>query len=131
MPTASAASTGRLCDRARDISPVAISTVRVQGAADRRRRGVRRPVTRTRLGALAATAPRPGSAAGATGTSIVAYVLSRSVGLPQIGDDIGNWLDPLGIAALSAEALTAVPALWTLGARMTPANRSLVVQRPG
>ena len=67
--------------------------------------------------------------ASVTGAAIVAYVLSRSVGLPQIGDDIGNWLDPLGIAALSAETLTAALALYTLGTRMTPVNRGLVAQR--
>jgi hypothetical protein len=31
---------------------------------------------------------------------IVAYVLSRTTGLPQSSDDIGNWGQPLGIAML-------------------------------
>lgn len=49
--------------------------------------------------------------------AVVGYVLSRSIGLPQIGDDIGNWLDPLGMAAISVEALAAVVAVWVLRAR--------------
>lgn len=36
----------------------------------------------------------------------VAFLLSRTVGLPQIGDDIGNWSEPLGFAALVAEFAT-------------------------
>lgn len=40
--------------------------------------------------------------------ALVAFVLSRTVGLPQIGDDVGNWTEPLGYPALAAEALTVV-----------------------
>jgi negative regulator of sigma E activity len=44
-------------------------------------------------------------AAGAVvgGLAVAAYVLSRSVGLPQIGDDVGDWADPLGVVAVAAE----------------------------
>lgn len=38
--------------------------------------------------------------------AVIAFVLARTVGLPQIGDDIGDWSDPLGIAAITAETLT-------------------------
>lgn len=31
---------------------------------------------------------------------IVGYVLSRTTGLPQSSDDIGNWSEPLGMASL-------------------------------
>jgi hypothetical protein len=37
--------------------------------------------------------------------AITAYLASRTVGLPQIGDDIGNWLDPLSFPALAAEMI--------------------------
>jgi len=50
-----------------------------------------------------------------TALAVIAYVLSRTVGLPQIADDIGNWTDPLGVAAIAAETVTvllAVVALW-------------------
>jgi hypothetical protein len=53
----------------------------------------------------------------ASGAAVAAYVLSRSIGMPQIGDDIGKWLDPLGIAALSAETLTVLLTAWVLRSR--------------
>lgn len=43
-----------------------------------------------------------------TALAVTAYVLSRTVGLPQIADDIGNWTDPLGVAAITTEAVTAL-----------------------
>lgn len=36
--------------------------------------------------------------------TIVGYVLSRSVGLPQLADHVGMWWDPWGVAALICEA---------------------------
>jgi hypothetical protein len=38
--------------------------------------------------------------------AIVAYFLSRSVGLPAMSDDIGDWANPLGLTAVACEALT-------------------------
>ena len=46
--------------------------------------------------------------------SLIAFVVSRTVGLPQIGDDIGNWADPLGYPALAAEAVVAFVSAATL-----------------
>jgi hypothetical protein len=46
--------------------------------------------------------------------ALAAYVLSRTVGLPQIEDDIGNWSDALGTLAIVGEAvmlLAAIPHL--------------------
>lgn len=43
--------------------------------------------------------------------AIVAYALTRSVALPQLGHDVGHWTDPLGIAAILAETGAAVVAL--------------------
>jgi hypothetical protein len=37
--------------------------------------------------------------------AVVAFLASRTFGLPQIGDDVGNWTDPLGFPALTSEAL--------------------------
>jgi len=64
-----------------------------------------------------------------SGGALVAYVLSRSVGLPQIGDDVGDWLNPLGVAALATESATVVLALWTLILRPDPRESS--AQEPG
>ena len=49
-----------------------------------------------------------------TALAVIAYVLSRTVGLPQIQDDIGNWSEPLGIAAITAETLTLLLAVVAL-----------------
>src|SRR6266446_8585946 len=40
------------------------------------------------------------AAAGLVTSVIIAYVLSRTTGLPQSSDDIGNWGQPVGIAML-------------------------------
>ena len=54
-----------------------------------------------------------------TGLAIVAYVLSRTVGMPQMDDDIGNWAEPLGLLSLAAEGLT----LLLAGAVLLPDRR--------
>jgi hypothetical protein len=37
--------------------------------------------------------------------AIVAFLVSRAVGLPQGADDIGNWTEPVGMASLFVEGL--------------------------
>ncbi|HEU5038456.1 MAG TPA: hypothetical protein VFT70_15720 [Nocardioides sp.] len=37
--------------------------------------------------------------------AMIAYAVTRTVSLPQIEDDVGNWTPPLGLVALAAEAL--------------------------
>ncbi|WP_151083644.1 hypothetical protein [Nocardioides cynanchi] len=37
--------------------------------------------------------------------AVVAFLASRTIGLPQIRDDVGNWTDPLGIPAVASEVL--------------------------
>src|ERR1700754_1070885 len=49
---------------------------------------------------------------------IVGYVLSRTTGLPQSSDDVGNWSEPLGMASLFVEG-----ALVTLGSSVLLARR--------
>lgn len=49
-----------------------------------------------------------------TALAVIAYVLSRTIGLPLIEDDIGNWGDPLGVAAITAEAATVLLAVVAL-----------------
>ena len=67
-----------------------------------------------------------GAAAGLAASVIVGYVLSRTVGLPQSSDDIGNWSEPLGIASLFVEGAVvalASAALWERRARVNAAGR--------
>jgi hypothetical protein len=39
-----------------------------------------------------------------SGLTILGYVWSRGIGLPQIPDHVGHWVDPWGIASLVVEA---------------------------
>ncbi|HET8604799.1 MAG TPA: hypothetical protein VFM09_12785 [Marmoricola sp.] len=57
--------------------------------------------------------------------AMAGFLVSRTVGLPELGDDIGNWTEPLGFPALAAETVTVVLTILvlrraTLG-RTTPA----------
>lgn len=49
--------------------------------------------------------------------AVVAYTLSRSVGLPQANGDIGNWEEPLGLAALFVEGLVVLVSAYAAAAR--------------
>ena len=42
-------------------------------------------------------------AIGCSAATLGAYILSRTTGLPSASDDIGNWLESLGLASLFAE----------------------------
>lgn len=57
----------------------------------------------TLLGWLSALALSVGTVAG--------FVLTRTVGLPGATDDIGNWLEPLGLASLFVEGAVILLAL--------------------
>jgi hypothetical protein len=54
--------------------------------------------------------------------ALAAFIASRTVGLPQIGDDIGNWGEPLGYPAVAVEALVTAAAAIVLANR--PYHRS-------
>jgi len=43
------------------------------------------------------------AAGGLAAAVIVGYVVNRTVGLPGAMEDIGNWLEPLGLASLFVE----------------------------
>jgi hypothetical protein len=48
--------------------------------------------------------------------AIAGFVLTRTVGLPQAHEDIGNWSEPLGLAALFVEGAVIVVAGYALAA---------------
>ena len=53
--------------------------------------------------------------------AVVAYLASRTVGLPQIRDDVGNWTEPLGIPAVASEAaLVLLAGVHLVGAHRPP-----------
>jgi cytochrome bd-type quinol oxidase subunit 2 len=49
-------------------------------------------------------------------SAFVGYVLSRTTGLPNATDDIGNWTEPLGLASLVVEGCVVAVALAALRA---------------
>src|SRR3954470_2856517 len=49
-------------------------------------------------------------------SAIAGYTLTRTVGLPQAHGDIGNWSEPLGLAALFVEAAVIAVAAYALAA---------------
>jgi hypothetical protein len=51
------------------------------------------------------------AAAGLAANVIAAFVLDRTAGLPSATGDIGNWLEPLGLASLVVEGLVVAIAL--------------------
>jgi hypothetical protein len=59
--------------------------------------------SRTRLPFLAA--------AGLAASALVGYVLSRTTGLPNATEDIGNWAEPLGLASLFVEGAVVAASL--------------------
>ena len=59
--------------------------------------------------------------------AIVAFVISRTVGLPQGADDIGNWSEPLGIASLYVEGALAALSACVLASR---ASTTALATRP-
>ena len=57
------------------------------------------------------------------GVTVAAYVLSRTAGLPRLGDDIGNWTEPLSFPALAAEVAVVVIAIARLSGSASPRSR--------
>jgi cytochrome bd-type quinol oxidase subunit 2 len=50
------------------------------------------------------SAPAPFLAAGALcAVAIATYCLTRLVAFPQLGDDVGNWGEPLGVLSIASE----------------------------
>jgi hypothetical protein len=70
-----------------------------------------------------ATRPSPRAwrlAGGLAAATFLAYAVSRSVGLPQATDDIGNWEEPLGLASLFVEALVVLLSVYALASLPRP-----------
>jgi len=68
-------------------------------------------------------------AAGLAAATAIAYVLSRTAGLPQATDDVGNWREPLGLASLFMEGLVIALSVYTM-ALSRPARRLVGLADP-
>lgn len=55
--------------------------------------------------------------------ALLGYVLSRTIGLPQIGDDVGNWSEPLGLVAIVSESILLLVAITHLATRTSRPRR--------
>ncbi len=49
--------------------------------------------------------------------TLIGYMLTRTTGLPNSTDDIGNWSEPIAIWAMVAELLVVAVAAFVLVAR--------------
>ncbi len=56
-------------------------------------------------------------------TAVLGYCATRLVPFPQLADDVGTWLEPLGVIAVASEALV-VASTWLALARYQTARRS-------
>jgi hypothetical protein len=57
-----------------------------------------------------------------SGAVIVGFVINRTVGLPGAMDDIGNWLEPLGVASLFVEGVVVLLSVSALSRAEQPAT---------
>lgn len=48
------------------------------------------------------------------GLALIGYAATRLVAFPMLADDVGNWLEPLGIVSITAEAVVVASALLAL-----------------
>ncbi len=53
--------------------------------------------------------------------ALLGFVASRTLAMPMMADDVGNWADPLGVVALISEAIMLATSLLYLGTRRAPA----------
>jgi len=57
------------------------------------------------------------TATGTCGLALLGYAATRLVGFPQLADDVGNWLEPLGIVSVLSEAVVVAAAASALRRR--------------
>jgi hypothetical protein len=48
------------------------------------------------------------------GLAVVGYAATRLVAFPMLADDVGNWLEPLGVVSIVSETVAVVAALFAL-----------------
>jgi hypothetical protein len=65
-----------------------------------------------------------GAAAGLAATVLAAFVVDRTLGMPNATGDIGNWTEPLGLASMVVEGLVVAVAI--AGLRSAGAARRLM-----
>ncbi|MGN6088314.1 MAG: hypothetical protein ACTHNT_03375 [Actinomycetales bacterium] len=51
------------------------------------------------------------------GLAVIGYAATRLVAFPMLGDDVGNWFEPLGVVSVLTEALVVAAAATALARR--------------
>ncbi|MDF0529337.1 hypothetical protein [Tsukamurella sp. 8J] len=46
--------------------------------------------------------------------AVVGYIATRSMSFPELGDDVGDWFEPLGVVSVCAETIAVCAAGWGL-----------------
>jgi hypothetical protein len=60
--------------------------------------------------------------------AIIGYAATRLVAFPMLADDVGNWLEPLGVLSVASEAVVVVASVVGLRRRRHAASRPLAAQ---
>lgn len=67
-----------------------------------------------------------------SGATIAGYAINRTIGMPSATEDIGNWLEPLGLASLFVESIVCAVSVYALAdRRASVAPRRASTQRRG
>jgi hypothetical protein len=61
------------------------------------------------------------------GLAVVGYAATRLVAFPMLADDVGNWLEPLGVASVISETVVVAIALFALRSRTASDDHRLAV----
>jgi hypothetical protein len=59
------------------------------------------------------------AAATICGLTIIGYAATRIVAFPMLEHDVGNWLEPLGVVSIIAEAIVVASSIASLRSRQT------------
>lgn len=51
------------------------------------------------------------------GLAVLGYVATRAVAFPMLADDVGNWLEPLGVVSVASELVVVAAAVSALTSR--------------
>ncbi|MBO1754138.1 hypothetical protein [Allobranchiibius sp. CTAmp26] len=57
------------------------------------------------------------------GLAVVGYAATRLIAFPMLADDVGNWLEPLGVVSVITETVVVVAAIVGLRHRAQPTSR--------
>lgn len=71
------------------------------------------------------------AAATVCGLAIIGYAATRVVAFPMLADDVGNWLEPLGVVSILAETVVVASALASLRGYAAVSSRSRATSRSG